>query len=503
MVYPQYPETFWSFKYALKFISKKAALPPLGMVTVASYLPENWDLKLVDMNVEKLKEEDIKGADYVFVSAMSVQRASSEEVIERCNKAGVPVVAGGPLFTMEPDGFPNVDHFVLGEAEELMGRFVKDLESGTPARYYADRSFPDVAKTPVPKWDLLNLKWYASMSIQYSRGCPYNCEFCDIGALNGRIPRAKSTEQVINELQSLYGMGWRKSVFFVDDNFIGKKLELKREVLPAIIKWQDEHDYPFTFYTEVSIDLSDDDELMVLMSKAGFNRVFIGIETPSADGLKESHKVQNIKHDLRESIEKIQSFGFDVQGGFIVGFDSDTTSIFKNQFDFIQETGIVTAMTGILNAPRGSNLYDRMKKENRLIGETTGNNTSVSTNLVPKMGIKTLVSGYQHLVDYLYSPKNYYQRLRKFLSVYNLPNLKKTRVSFSEIRAFFRSVFRIGIFGKERHEYWKLLFWSFFRKPKYFSVAVSMAIYGYHFRKIAEKILKDRTYETLEASVKI
>ncbi len=488
MVYPRYPDTFWGFKHALKFISKKTSLPPLGLITIATYLPKNWPVKLVDMNAEILKESDIKNSDYVFISAMTIQRESAKEVIRMCNRLSVPVVAGGPLFTMEPDNFQEVDHFVLGEAEETMPELVENIKSGSLKHYYASKRFPDIKKTPPPKWDLLHLNWYASMSIQFSRGCPYNCEFCDIGALNGRVPRSKSADQVISELQSLYDWGWRKSVFFVDDNFIGKKIQLKAEVLPKVIEWQKAHENPFTFYTEVSIDLSDDEELMTLMSKAGFNRVFVGIETPDPDSLREANKYQNVKHDLKKSIKKIQSSGFEVQGGFIVGFDNDKPTIFDRQFKFIQETGIVTAMMGILVAPRGSALHERMIKEKRLMGEITGDNVGISTNFIPKMDPKILISGYKNLVNKLYSPKNYYDRLKKFLSVYKLQKLSKQKIDFNDVRAFLRTIFVIGIFGKERREYWKILLWSFFKNRKYFSTVIAFTIYGYHFRKIAEKV---------------
>lgn len=491
MVYPKYPDTFWGFKHALKFISKKTALPPLGLITIGAYLPKSWTVKLVDMNAENLKKSDIENADYVFISAMTIQRKSAKEVIRTCNSLDTPIVAGGPLFTMEPDHFQEVDHFVLGEAEEIMKQLINDINSGRVRRYYATPRFPDIKKTPVPRWDLLNLNWYASMSIQFSRGCPYNCEFCDIGALNGRVPRNKDADQVVRELQSLYDSGWRKSVFFVDDNFIGKKVQLKREVLPKVIEWQRAHENPFALYTEVSIDLADDEELMKLMVKAGFNRVFVGIETPDPDSLKEANKYQNIKHDLKKSIQKMQSFGFDVQGGFIVGFDNDRPTIFDRQFEFIQESGIVTAMMGILNAPRGSALCERMRKEKRLIGEITGDNVNISTNFIPKMDPKILISGYKNLVNKLYSPRNYYVRLKKFLSVYKLPKLSRPKVDFNDVRAFLRTILVIGIFGKERKEYWKMLLWSFFKKHKYFPTVVAFAIYGYHFRKIAEKIAKE------------
>lgn len=493
MIYPEYPDTFWGFKHALKFASKKAALPPLGLLSIASYLPEEWNVKLVDMNCERLKERDVRNSDFVFLSAMAVQRKSVKEVIAQCNDLNVPVVVGGPLFTTEPDHFPEADHFVLGEAEEIMPDLVKDIENGKLKRYYASPDFPDIRKVPVPRWDLLNLRWYYSMGIQYSRGCPYDCEFCEIGALNGHVPRSKSTEQIIQELQSLYDLGWRRSVFFVDDNFIGKRVELKGEVLPAIIKWQKAHNYPFSFYTEVSIDLADDNELITLMTKAGFNRVFVGIETPDVESLKETNKYQNIRHDLEKSVEKLHSSGLEVQGGFIIGFDNDTPTIFKRQFNFIQRTGIATAMVGMLNAPRGSKLYERMRNEGRLISEFVENNVEISINLIPRMNIRTLISGYQKLLKQLYSPVNYYKRLRKFLSVYEVPGvLKLRRVTFTDARAFLRSLVVIGIFGKERFEYWKLLIWSLVKKRRHFPLAVALAISGYHFRKISEKISKKK-----------
>ncbi|AKI98022.1 B12-binding domain-containing radical SAM protein [Kosmotoga pacifica] len=501
LIYPRYPDTFWGFRHALKFASKRAALPPLGLLTIASYLPKSWNVKLVDMNCERLRENDIRNSDYVFISAMAVQRKSVNDVIRRCNELNIPVVVGGPLFTTEPDHFPNANHFVLGEAEEIMPKLVEDIENEKVKKYYSSQKFPDITKVRVPRWELLNLKWYYSMCVQYSRGCPYDCEFCEIGALNGRIPRTKRTEQVIQELQSLYDFGWRKAVFFVDDNFIGKKIDLKQEVLPAIINWQKAHGYPFTFYTEVSIDLSDDDELMSLMTEAGFNRVFVGIETPDLDSLKEANKYQNIKHDLEKSVKRLHSFGLEVQGGFIIGFDNDTPSIFKHQFNFIQKTGIVTAMVGMLNAPRGSKLYRRMQDENRLISEFVENNVDISINFIPKMNIKTLISGYQNLMKQLYSPANYYKRLRNFLSVYKFPKtLRLKKITFTEIKAFLRSIVMIGILGKERFEYWKLLIWSLFKKRKHFPLVVTLAISGYHFRKIAEQISKKKISPTIEKS---
>jgi len=351
LLWPKFPATFWSFKTALPFIAKKSAFPPLGLLTVASLLPKEWEKKLIDLNVEKLKEKDILWADFVFISAMGIQKESAVELIEAVKKIGKKIVAGGPLFTTEYDEFSkNVDHFVLDEGEETLPLFLADLSGGELKKIYRSNLRPDITKTPRPAWELINPKNYASMCIQYSRGCPFNCEFCDIVLLNGRVPRTKTKEQILSELDALYERGWREGVFFVDDNFIGNKAELKKEILPAIISWQEERHSPFSFNTQVSINLSDDEELMNLMMKAGFEMVFIGIETVEEESLQECQKLQNMNRDLLSSIKIIQDHGFQIQGGFILGFDNDTASIFNRTIDFIQKSKITMAMVGLLQA---------------------------------------------------------------------------------------------------------------------------------------------------------
>lgn len=485
LVYPQYPETFWSFKYALRFISKKASFPPLGLLTVASLLPEEWEKRLTDMNVSGLSEDDLEWADYVFIGAMFVQRKSAVEVMKRCKKMGVKIVAGGPFFTTQYKEFPEIDHFVLNEAESTLPLFVKDLENGHPRRIYTSEERPDISQTPSPQWDLINMKKYASMSIQYSRGCPFNCEFCDIPFLNGRRPRTKNKEQILRELNALYSQGWRGSVFFVDDNFIGNKKKLKKEILPRLIQWMEQKKHPFSFFTEASIDLHDDEVLIRLMVKSGFNKVFIGIETPNEESLTECNKFQNKNRDLLACVDKIQNQGLEVQGGFIVGFDNDPPSIFEKQIRFIQRSGIVTAMVGLLNAPPGSNLYRRLKKENRLLNDPTGDNTDFSINFIPKMNIQKLMSGYKKILDTIYSPKHYYKRVMTFLKKYKSKKGKKRiHFQFSHLKAFIQSICLLGIKGKERLHYWKLILWTLLRRPYFFPLAVKFAIFGYHFRKI-------------------
>jgi radical SAM superfamily enzyme YgiQ (UPF0313 family) len=485
LIYPKYPDTFWSFKHAMKFISKKASFPPLGLLTVAAMLPPEWEKRLIDMNVSVLSEDDLKWADYVFISAMVVQKKSAREVIRKCKKLGIRIVAGGPLFTTEYEEFEDIDHFVLNEAESTLPSFLDDLKNGCAQHIYTSKEWPDIRKTPPPQWKLINMKNYVTMSIQYSRGCPFNCEFCDIIVLNGHKPRTKGKDQILEELEVLYTRGWRGGVFFVDDNFIGNRKRLKMEVLPFLIDWMKQKKYPFHFLTEASINLSDDQELMQLMVKAGFRRVFIGIETPNEDSLTECNKHLNKNRDLIDCVKKIQDNGLEVQGGFIVGFDNDPPSIFERQISFIQKSGIVTAMVGLLNAPRGTRLYHRLKKEDRLLNDPSGDNTDFSLNFIPKMNKEMLISGYNKILSTIYSPKHYYKRVITFLKEYKPRDLKKKiYFKFSYFKAFLKSIWFLGIKGRERFHYWKLIFWTLVRRPHLFGLAISFAIYGFHFRKI-------------------
>jgi radical SAM superfamily enzyme YgiQ (UPF0313 family) len=489
LIYPEFPDTFWSFRHALKFINRKASSPPLGLLTIAAMLPEAWDIKLVDMNVEPLREADLKWADLVLLSAMSVQKESVKAVIARCKTVGVRTVAGGPLFSTEYEAFGDIDHLVLNEAEITLPRFLDDFQKGIAGHIYATDQWAEVDRTPIPLWRLIDTKRYASINIQYSRGCPRNCEFCDIDLLCGSIPRTKDRDQVIRELESVYASGYKGQVFFVDDNFIGNKKKLKDVILPAIVDWIEERKHPFSFNTQASIELADHEDLMRLMVRAGFDVVFVGIETPHEESLAECGKYQNKNRDLLASIRKIQRSGMEVQGGFIVGFDSDPLTIFDTQIHFIQESGVVTAMVGILIALSRTKLYERLKKEQRLMDVTSGNNTDFATNFIPRMGYDYLINGYKKVLGTLYSPKNYYERIRTFLREFNPPK-KKTNAFWLRLNylgAFFRSVFVLGIVGKERVQYWKLLFWTMFTRPRFIPQAVTLAIYGYHFRKIFEQ----------------
>lgn len=484
LIYPEFPDTFWSFKHALKFIRKKSSAPPLGLLTVGAMLPSTWEKQLIDLNVRPLTKKDLGWADMVFISGMTVQRDSAKRIISRCKGEGIPVVAGGPLFTMEYDKFTEVDHFVLNEAEITLPEFLNDLANGETRRIYSTDDYPDLRSTPPPLWTLLNKNQYDSMPLQFSRGCPFNCDFCNVTALLGHRPRIKSAEQILVELDGLYELGWRSSVFFVDDNFIGNRRYLKEELLPALTRWR-RGKTGYSFHTEASINLADDNELIQLMVNAGFNKVFIGIETPDEISLQECNKGQNANRDLAKDVKHLQRSGLEVQGGFIVGFDADTQSIFQRQIDFIQESGIVTAMVGLLQAPPGTKLYERLKNENRLSGEMSGDNVDGSTNIIPLMGLENLRDGYHYLMGQIYAPRQFYQRVKTFLKEYQ-PLKVKTPLTWQQLLAFFRSIYHLGIVNRERRYYWDLLFWTLRERPSLFPNAVAMAIYGYHFNKICE-----------------
>jgi radical SAM superfamily enzyme YgiQ (UPF0313 family) len=481
LIYPEFPDTFWSFKHALRFIRKRAFSPPLGLLTVAAMLPSEWEKRLVDTNVSTLTPSDLEWADYAFISGMTIQRESARQIIARCKGAGVTVVAGGPMFTIEQDQFDEVDHFILNEGELTLPPFLADLAEGRAKRVYSTTEFADIRQSPIPLWDLVDMRRYASMIVQFSRGCPYNCEFCSVTELFGHRTRIKAADQIIAELNGLYELGWHGSIFSGDDNLIGNKRYLKDELLPALIAWRKDKD-GVQFATEVSINLADDDELMQMMVDAGFTTVFIGIETPDEASLTECGKNLNKNRNMIDDVKRIQHAGLQVQGGFIVGFDHDTPSIFQRQIDFIQKSGIVTAMVGLLQAIPGTKLYERLSKEGRLHDQVSGDNADGTTNIVPNMEFDTLQAGYRRIMRTIYSPRAHYRRIRVFLREYTLQR-NRIHLDLQHILAFFRSIYYLGILDRERARYWTLLAWTLVHRPRSFPLAVTLALYGYHFRK--------------------
>lgn len=503
LVYPQYPDTFWSFKHALKLSRKQALNTPLGPLTVAAMLPENWEKRFVDMNVRKLTDKQLKWADYVFISAMVVQQDSAKDVVKRCRKLGTKVVAGGPLFTtgLSIMNCDDIDHVICNEGEITLPQFLDDLANGCAKHLYQTDQKADITQTPVPMYSLAEISKYSQVTIQYCRGCPFDCEFCDIVVIDGHVPRTKTKEQMLSELDAIYQLGYRGTVFVVDDNFIGNKRKVKTEILPAMIEWQRSHGYPFKFLTEASINLADDDKLCQMMSDCGFTRVFVGIETPNEESLTECNKFKNKNRDLVADVKKLQNYGFEVMGGFIVGFDNDPISIFKNQINFIQKSGIVTAMVGILMAPPETKLWHRLEKENRLLPGGTGDNTDGSTNIVPKMGLDILVDGYKRILHSIYSPKEYYERIATFLKEYK-PNEKVAsgfRIEAYQLKTLFKATCLLGIMDRASRHYWKLIFFSLLKYPRRVGLCVTLAIQGFHFRKVCDKVKEIRIDDALLA----
>ena len=488
LVNPEFPDTYWSFRHALFFEGKKSAYPPLGLLTVGAMLPPEWERRLVDMEVGPLRKADLEWADMVFITAMLVQKNSLLRITQRAKALGKRVVIGGP-YVSTTEELPDADHIFIGETEHTLPQFFNDIENGEAQHIYRAPDKPPLSLTPVPDFSLAEMNRYAAMSIQYSRGCPFNCEFCDIIEIYGRVPRTKSNQQVLAELDALYRTGWRGTVFVVDDNFIGNKRNVKK-LLPDLTTWQQTHETPFTFITEASVNLADDDALMAAMRSAGFRRVFLGIETPVEESLKEAQKSQN-RGDLLGSVKKIQQYGMEVMGGFIVGFDHDPEDIFQRQINFIRDSAIPLAMVGILTALPDTQLWRRLKHEGRLLAESSGNNTITGLNFIPKMDPKVLVEGYRSVVETIYASKEYYERALECLRRISGTPAVPTRYSLtSGLMAFSRIVVKLGVLDRERKEFWKF----FHRAVRYhrgqFAYSMRLAAMGYHFRKLNESYAK-------------
>ncbi|HEX8734365.1 MAG TPA: radical SAM protein [Pyrinomonadaceae bacterium] len=485
-VYPIFPDTYWSFRHALTFEGKKAAFPPLGLLTVSAMLPEKWERRLVDMNVEPLSTADIEWADMVFISAMIVQKESLEEVVKLCKAKGKRVAVGGPYVSTTKQ-LPDADFIFIGEAETTLPEFVVDLKLGSPKRIYEAKEKPSLLDTPVPHFNLIDLSRYSAMNVQYSRGCPFQCEFCDIIEIYGRVPRTKSNEQMLAELDALKLAGWRGLVFIVDDNFIGNKRNV-RKFLPALIEWSERERFPFSFITEASVNLAEDDALLQMMEDAGFRRVFLGIETPVEESLREAQKGQNTRRDLLDSVQKIQSYGMEVMAGFIVGFDNDPEDIFERQINFIRESAIPLAMVGLLTALPDTQLWRRLEKEGRLLEESSGNNTDCSLNFVPKMDKASLIEGYKTILRNIYSSREYYKRALDCLSRFKLDKLEPRRINLAEdFKSLARLILTLGVRDRERLQFWNYLFRLIMFYPRGFAHGLTLAAMGYHFRRITTK----------------
>src|SRR6266705_772810 len=485
LVNPEFPETYWSFRHALPFEGKRCAFPPLGLLTVSALLPSSWERRLIDLNVQSLRSSDIEWADMVMATAMLVQKDSLKEVVKRCKSRGKRVVLGGPYVTTTIEDLPEADHIFLGEAEATLPLFIEDLARGEAKRLYQASERPPLSATPLAHFQLANLKRYSAMSVQYSRGCPFSCEFCDIIEIYGRVPRTKSNQQMLSEFDALRDLGWRGTVFIVDDNFIGNKKNV-RQLLPELAKWQQKNGYPFSLLTESSVNLADDEPLLKNMQDAGFRRVFLGIETPVEESLKEAQKSQN-RGNLLESVRKIQSYGMEVMAGFIVGFDNDPEDIFERQIDFIRKSAIPLAMVGLLNALPDTQLWKRLEREGRLLGEASGNNTNCALNFVPKMDPARLIAGYQSIMCTIYNPKEYYQRALDSLKRTPVPSWDPKQFPLvRDVESFVRVLLKLGVLDRERKEFWRFFTHTLFKHSDRLAESLRLAAMGYHFRKLSD-----------------
>jgi len=498
MVWPRFPASFWSLGEVMEIVPERSLVPPLGLITVAALCPKQWEIRLVDLAFEELSDEDLLWSNLVMVSAMEVQREEVRQILERASRLSRRTMIGGPYASSEPEVLlPLADHVVVGEPDEIFQEIAADLEAGSARRLYRVTEKPDVSRTPVPRFDLLSLKKYSSMSVQFSRGCPFTCEFCDIITLYGRRPRTKSSAQLIGELDALLKLGWRKEVFVVDDNFIGNHkaaLELANE----LERWQRRNRYPFAFFTEASIDLASRSELLDAMVKANFCRVFIGIETPSIESLKEAKKFQNLRRDPLDCIRLIQQHGLWVMGGFIVGFDSDPPDIFDRQIEFIERAAIPWAMTGVLQAPPTTPLYERMKSEGRLIQASPEPTNFSPPNFRTVLPLSELLGGTKRMLLTLYDPSRFYERVFDSLERWQVqPEQKSTAISLLYLLSvLFKSVWRQGVLSGYRRAYWQFLGRLMMRwglNPQKRRLGFELALSGHHFIRYARQVA-----ETLE-----
>jgi radical SAM superfamily enzyme YgiQ (UPF0313 family) len=493
LVWPRFPSSFWSFDGILDLVPIKTDQPPLGLLTVAALCPKTWTLKLIDRSFEELLDTDILWADLVMVSGMRVQKDDIRETLLRARALGRRTMIGGPFASSEPDLLLRLaDHVVVGEPDEVFPEIAADIERGTAKRLYVIKDKPDVSKAPLPRFDLLKLQKYASMAVQFSRGCPFQCEFCDIITIYGRKPRTKHPSQLLAELDALFELGWREQVFIVDDNFIGNH-KLALELSQALEEWQQSHGYPLLFYTEASIDLAQKPKLIEAMVKANFFYVFIGIESPSPKSLTETKKFQNLRRDPLESVRFIQSQGLWVTAGFIIGFDSDTENVFEKQRDFIERAAIPWAMVGFLQAPPTTPLFDRMMKEDRLLMESTATSNFDPPNFRTLIPLPVLLEGFRGLLLSLYDAPAFFDRCYRSLLQWKARRPQKPPVIplWPKLGILVRSMLRQGFLSSYRKAYWKFLFrlhahWLL--EPAKLSLGFAMLLSGHHFIRYASTV---------------
>lgn len=502
LLYPLFPKTFWSFEKILELVNRKVLLPPLGLITAAAILPQTWEYKLVDHNVREVTEAEWEWADLVILSAMIVQKQDLLEQIREAKRRGKRVAVGGPYPTSIPEDslIAGADYLILDEGEITIPLFVEAVQRGvTQGVFRAENGEkPDVTTTPVPRYDLLELDAYDSMSVQFSRGCPFQCEFCDIIVLYGRKPRTKSPQQLLAELDCLYQLGWRRAIFMVDDNFIGNKRNVKL-LLKELKVWMAERQYPFSFNTEASVDLAQDPELMQLMLECNFNAVFLGIETPDADSLELTKKFQNTRSSLVEAVQTINRAGLRIMAGFIIGFDGEKQGAGDRIIEFVEQTAIPTAVFGLLQALPNTALWHRLEKEGRLYGNKSDGNQFALMNFIPTRPVEEIAREYVHAFCTLYEPARFLDRVyRHFLEITPSPCQVPFRMpSLVDLRALAIIIWRQGFKRSTRWQFWRQLFSIFKRNPGVWDHYLTVCAHAEHFIEYRQ-IVRDQIEAQLE-----
>lgn len=495
LLYPLFPKTFWSFEKILELVDRKVLLPPLGLITAAAIFPQDWEYRLVDHNVREVTEAEWAWADLVVLSAMIVQKQDFCDQIREAKRRGKRVAVGGPYPTSIPEDAleAGADYLILDEGEITIPLFVEAVQRGeTQGIFRSNGDKPDVTSTPIPRYDLLEFDAYDSMSVQFSRGCPFQCEFCDIIVLYGRKPRTKAPEQLLAELDRLYELGWRRAIFMVDDNFIGNKRNVKL-LLKELKQWMADHEYPFTFNTEASVDLAQDPELMQLMMECNFNAVFLGIETPDADSLELTKKFQNTRGSLVEAVQTINRAGLRIMAGFIIGFDGEKRGAGDRIIDFVEETAIPTAVFGLLQALPNTALWHRLEKEGRLYDTKTDGNQFALMNFVPTRPIEEIAREYVHAFCTLYDPSRFLSRVyRHFLQLQPSPCPVPFRFpSLTDLRALAIVVWRQGFKRSTRWQFWRQFFGILKHNPGVWDHYVTVCAHAEHFLEYRQ-IVRDQ-----------
>ena len=496
LVWPKFPPSFWGFEGALKILPESATMPPLGLVTVAALCPPTWTLRLLDHAFDAITDEDLQGADLVMVSAMHAQRADAVAILRRARALGTRTFIGGPWASSEPEVVGlEADHLMVGEAEEVFAGIAQALEDGTARSVYRVTEKPAISGSPIPRFDLLRMDRYTAMPVQFSRGCPFECDFCDIITIYGRTPRTKSPAQLIAELDTLRELGWSGDVFVVDDNFIGNRKNALL-LVKEIAAWGSAHGQPFTYYTQASVDLAERTELMEAMVAANFIFVFLGIESPSPEALAGSKKFQNLRKDTLDQVRIIQDKGLWVTAGFIVGFDSDDAAIFERQREFIEQAAIPWAMAGMLQAPPTTPLFDRMKKEGRLIEDSDALSNFSGPNFRTAMPLPMLFHGLSILLKKLYEPDTYFRRALRSLEAWHTKPSQTVpdSVASRDLRLLARSMWIQGIWSGYRRAYWRFL-WTIFRRyrdnPVKFTMGMGLLVSAQHFLIYANQVAEE------------